>query len=123
MNDLATCKKTARAAGFARRKAAHEAGQPGAAGHLSEVLAGFRGVPLAGYMPIRSEIDPLPAMEEASAHGPVCVPVIRQAGQALIFSRWQPGSAMVLGPFGAMIPAIEVLQEPEILIVPLSHLI
>jgi len=63
-------KAAARKAAFARRKLAFDAGQ-GGAGHLSEVLAGYRGVPLAGYMPMRTEIDPLPAMEEASAHGPV----------------------------------------------------
>ncbi len=43
---------------------------------LSQVLGDHRGVPLAGYMPIRTEIDPLPAMAEAAAHGPVGVPVI-----------------------------------------------
>ena len=106
-------------AAFARRKAAHAAARPGAAALLAEVLAGYRGVPLAGYMPIRSEIDPLPAMAEAAAHGPVCVPVIHAAGQPLVFSRWQPGEEMTEGPFGAKIPAQEVLITPEILIVPL----
>lgn len=112
-------KAAARKAAFARRKAAH--GQAGAvqAGHLSEVLAGYRGVPLSGYMQIRTEIDPLPAMVEATAHGPVCVPVIRGAGQPLVFSRWSPDIAMTDGPFGARIPAEEHLIEPEILIVPL----
>ncbi len=119
MNDLATIKATARTAAFARRKAAHETAGPGRAGRLSEVLAGYRGVPLSGYMAIRTEIDPLPAMEEAAAHGPVAVPVIRAAGQPLVFSRWEPGVEMAQGPFGAMIPAHEELLIPEILIVPL----
>ena len=72
-------KAAARKAAFARRKAAHEAGHRGAAGHLSEVLAGYRGVPVSGYLPIRTEIDPLPAMAEAAAHGPVGVPVIQHS--------------------------------------------
>ena len=76
MNDLTEVKAVARKAAFARRKAAHEGAGPGRSGLLSEVLAGHRGVPLAGYMPIRTEIDPLPAMAEAAAHGPVGVPVI-----------------------------------------------
>ena len=119
MTGLSEIKQAARTAGFARRKQAHAQAGPGAAGHLSQVLAGYRGVALAGYMPIRTEIDPIPAMEEATAHGLVGVPVIRATGQALVFSRWQPDGAMVAGPFGARIPAQEDLIVPEILIVPL----
>lgn len=112
-------KAAARKAAFARRKLAHEAGHRGAAGHLSEVLAGYRGVPLAGYVPMRTEIDPLPAMAEATAHGPVGVPVIRAAGQPLVFSQWEPDCALVDGPFGAAVPAVQELITPELLIVPL----
>ncbi|SFO00541.1 5-formyltetrahydrofolate cyclo-ligase [Roseovarius lutimaris] len=119
MTDLADIKATARKAAFARRAAAHAARPPGEAGLLSSVLAGYRGVPLSAYMAIRSEIDPLPAMQEAAAHGPVCVPVIEAAGLPLKFSRWTPGSALREGPFGAMIPAVDDFIEPEILIVPL----
>ncbi|MFX0544254.1 5-formyltetrahydrofolate cyclo-ligase [Roseovarius sp. S1116L3] len=119
MSDLAAIKEAARRAAFARRRAAHAARGPAPAGHLSEVLAGYRGVPLAGYMPIRTEIDPLPAMEEAAAHGPVGVPVITAAGAPLVFSRWTPGCAMTDGPFGARIPEVEALITPQILIVPL----
>ncbi|MCV6585618.1 MAG: 5-formyltetrahydrofolate cyclo-ligase [Marinibacterium sp.] len=112
-------KTAARKAAFARRKAAHAEQAPGAAGHLSQVLAGYRGVPLAGYMPIRTEIDPLPAMAEAAAHGPVGVPVITGAGQPLRFSRWEPECDLVDGPFGARVPAAADYFEPEIVIVPL----
>jgi 5-formyltetrahydrofolate cyclo-ligase len=119
MIDLAAQKAAARKAAFARRKAAHGAGLVGRAGQLSQVLAGYRGVPLAGYMPLRSEINPLPAMEEAAAHGPVGVPVIMGEGQPLQFSLWEPGCAMKDGPFGAQIPAVEEFFEPEIVIVPL----
>jgi 5-formyltetrahydrofolate cyclo-ligase len=119
MTALAEIKAAARKAAFARRKAAHDLAFPGAAGHLSQVLAGYRGVPLAGYMPIRTEIDPLPAMAEAAAHGPVVVPVIVGAGLPLRFCRWQPGMAMKQGPFGAMVPEQDDFLDPEILIVPL----
>lgn len=112
-------KTEARKAAFARRKAAHEAAYRGAAGHLSQVLAGYRGVPLSGYLPIRTEIDPLPAMAEAAAHGLVGVPVIRAKGQPLMFSQWEPECALVDGPFGASVPAEERLIRPELLIVPL----
>ncbi|MFV0512165.1 MAG: 5-formyltetrahydrofolate cyclo-ligase [Jhaorihella sp.] len=123
MSELAALKAAARKAAFARRKAAHAAARgdsvPAPAAHLSSVLAGHRGVPLAGYMPIRTEIDPLPAMAEAAAHGPVGVPVILGAGQPLAFARWEPGAAMVQGMFGAPIPEHEDFIDPEIVIVPL----
>ncbi|WP_300586961.1 5-formyltetrahydrofolate cyclo-ligase [Marivita sp.] len=112
-------KAAARKAAFARRKLAHEAAHRGAAGHLSEVLAGYRGVPVSGYLPIRTEIDPLPAMAEAAAHGLVGVPVIRGAGLPLVFSQWEPDCALVDGPFAASVPAVERLITPEVLIVPL----
>ncbi|NHQ74260.1 5-formyltetrahydrofolate cyclo-ligase [Roseovarius gahaiensis] len=119
MTDLTQVKAEARKAAFARRKAAHATAGPAEAAHLSQVLAGHRGVPLSGYMAIRTEIDPLPAMEEAAAHGPVCVPVIQRLGLPLKFSRWTPGCALKEGPFGAMIPEVDDFIEPEILIVPL----
>jgi len=117
--DLAEIKATARKAAFLRRKAAFDARPPSVAGPLSGVLAGYRGVPIAGYMPIRTEIDPLPAMAEAAAYGPVGVPVITGMGQPLKFSRWQPEGALRDGPFGAKVPEQDDFFEPEILIVPL----
>lgn len=119
MTDLTEIKAAARKAGFARRKAAFDAANPGAAGRLSEVLAGYRGVPVSGYMPIRTEIDPLPAMAEAAAYGPVGVPVIQAAAQPLRFSRWTPEGTLRDGPFGAKVPEIDDYFDPEILIVPL----
>ena len=115
---LEAAKAGARAAALARRQAAHAAGTgPGA--HLSSVLAGHRGLPLSGYMPMRNEIDPLPAMTEAAAHGPVGVPVIRGRGQPLDFHLWTPDAAMLDGPFGARVPAAAQPMVPQILIVPL----
>ena len=119
MDDLTQIKADARKAAFQRRKAAFDMNKPGVAGHLSEVLAGYRGVPLSGYMPIRTEIDPLPAMAEAAAHGPVGVPVIQAKSTPLKFSRWQPDGALRDGPFGAKVPEADDYFEPEILIVPL----
>ncbi|MGB3243070.1 MAG: 5-formyltetrahydrofolate cyclo-ligase [Sulfitobacter sp.] len=116
---LAEIKSAARKAAFARRKPLFESATGAQAGYLSEVLAGYRGVPLSGFMPIRTEIDPTPAMAEACAHGLVGVPVIKAAGQPLGFAQWTPETKMVAGTFGAMIPAEPTFFEPEILIVPL----
>jgi len=119
VSDLAAEKTAARKAALARRKAAFDAAGPDASARLSSVVAGHRGVPLSGFMAIRTEIDPRPVMEEAAAHGPVCVPVIQGRGLPLRFSRWEPGMTMREGPFGAMIPVVDDFIEPEILIVPL----
>ncbi|MCF2904554.1 5-formyltetrahydrofolate cyclo-ligase [Octadecabacter sp. CECT 8868] len=115
---LQSRKDAARKAAFAARKAAHDAGLS-YAGHLSSVLAGYRGVSLAGYAQMRTEIDPTPAMAEASAHGPVAMPVIQAAGQPLKFREWTPDCLMVDGPFGAQVPEHGDWITPEILIVPL----
>ncbi len=112
-------KARARAEAFARRRAAHAGQGAGASDLLAGWLAERRGVPLAGYMPIRTEIDPRPAMAAACAHGPVAVPVIRGPGLPLDFARWTPGTEMTKGPFGAAVPATLDLVEPEILVVPL----
>ena len=119
MTDPVEIKAVVRKAAFARRKVAFDARPPGAAAHLSEFLAGYRGVPISGYLPIRTEIDPLPAMAEAAAYGPVGVPVIQGAGQALRFSRWAPEDALKDGPFGTKVPEVDDYLDPEILIVPL----
>ncbi|WP_108483068.1 5-formyltetrahydrofolate cyclo-ligase [Oceaniglobus ichthyenteri] len=116
---IADEKATARTAAFARRKTAFDTAMPGAGGLLSSVLAGHRGVPVSGFLPIRTEIDPTPAMAEAAAHGPVGVPVIMGRGQPLRFALWTPDCDLVRGPFGAMVPAKPDWMVPEILIVPL----
>jgi 5-formyltetrahydrofolate cyclo-ligase len=111
-------KAAARQAAFARRKQAH---QPGVAtaGYLSEVLAGYRGVPLAGYMAMRTEIDPSSAMAETAAYGSVGVPVIMGADQPLQFRVWEPDCEMIAGEFGAQIPASGAWMIPQIVVVPL----
>ncbi|MEP2534078.1 5-formyltetrahydrofolate cyclo-ligase [Shimia sp.] len=116
---LADIKAQARKDAFARRKQAFASAGPGQSAHLSEVLAGYRGVAMAGYMPIRTEINPQAAMAECAAHGKVGVPVIQGAGLALKFSEWEPDAPLREGPFGAQVPIKDQFFEPEILIVPL----
>lgn len=111
-------KAEARKAAFARRKAAHGAGRGGAAqANLRAALAPHAGKLLAGYMPIRTEVDPRPVMADWDA--PVGVPVIRGEGQPLDFHIWAPDAAMVEGPFGAAVPASARPMRPEVVIVPL----
>jgi len=119
VTELALRKDAARKAAFLRRKPLFDAAPAAQAGYLSEVLAGYRGVPLSGFMPIRTEIDPTPAMIEASAYGPVGVPVIVAPATPLLFARWTPDTPMTKGTFGALVPEQPEYFEPEILIVPL----
>lgn len=114
MNDI---KALARETAFAARKAAFAAGQGQAAEILADYLAGQGGKVLSGYMPMRTEIDPLPAM--AAHQGPVGVPVIIGKGQPLRFREWTPGTKLVEGAFKALIPEEGAWVEPEVLIVPL----
>ena len=94
---LAQVKAAARKAAFARRKAAQAAGGDVAARrHLSDWLAPHRGRVLAGYMPIRTEIDPRPVMAEMARHGPVGVPVIEGPGQPLKFRAWTPAAGWAM---------------------------
>jgi 5-formyltetrahydrofolate cyclo-ligase len=88
MTDLATIKTAARKAAFAARKFAFDASRGAQSSYLSEVLAGYRGVPIAGYAPMRTEINPLPAMAESTAYGPVGMPVIKAAATPLDFREW-----------------------------------
>ncbi len=114
MNEI---KALARTAAFARRAGAFAAGQGQAAEILADFLAPHAGKVLSGYMPMRTEINPLPAM--AAHQGPVGVPVILGKGQPLRFREWSPGVRMVEGAFKAMIPEEGAWVEPQVLIVPL----
>lgn len=110
-------KADARAEAFARRAVAHAAGQGQAAEILADFLASQAGKVLSGYMPMRSEIDPLPAM--AAHRGPVGVPVILAKASPLRFREWSPGCRLVEGAFKALIPEEGAWVEPEVMIVPL----
>ena len=68
---------------------------------------------------MRTEIDPVPALAAAAAHGPVGVPVIVAKDAPLRFRLWTPGCVTVPGTFGAPIPQSGDWMVPDILIVPL----
>jgi len=99
----------------ARAQGRSAAAEATAQRHLRAALEG--GGALAGYLPIRTEIDPRPVMAQHAA--PVGVPVIRGAGQALAFHLWRPDMALVEGPFGARVPQEGREMVPQVLIVPL----
>ncbi|MEM6679214.1 MAG: 5-formyltetrahydrofolate cyclo-ligase, partial [Pseudomonadota bacterium] len=107
METLVEIKATARKQAFAARKAAHAEGRAekaeAAADHVIAALGPLAvGTVVAGYSPIRTEIDPLPALARlAEAGARIALPVIAGAGLPLDFREWQPGAPLVDGPFGA----------------------
>ena len=123
MEPIATRKAAARTAAFAARKAAHaEAAQktPAATRALLQAIGPPQGLRIAGYLPIRTEIDPRPAMQALHAQGArLSVPVIAGEGQPLRFREWTPETPLVPGPFGAPVPETGAWITPQILIVPL----
>ena len=112
-------KKKVRKEAFINREKAFAADIGNSASLLSSVLAGYRGVPIAGYLPIKTEIDPLSVMEEASAHSLVGVPVVQGNSKPLKFARWEPGCDLKKGPFDVQIPVISNYFVPEVLIIPM----
>lgn len=114
---VAAQKAALRQAALAGRSLAAKHGQGQAVAHLQSVLQDHAGQVLAGYMPMRGEIDPLPSM--AAHQGPVAVPVIMAKGQPLQFRLWTPQSLMIEGAFKALVPATGDWAVPQILIVPL----
>ncbi len=122
---LAPLKAELRAAALAAR----EALTPGQRAAATEAIAA-RGLPfefaqgavVAGYSPIRSEVDPLPLMRKLAERGArLALPSVTARGHALIFRAWSPGDRLMLGALGIAEPspaASEVV--PEIMLVPLA---
>ena len=80
------------------------------------------GAVVAGYSPIRSELDPTPLMRALAAKGArLALPVITQRGQSLRFRIWHEGDRLLPGSLGILEPspaAAEVV--PDIVLVPLA---
>jgi 5-formyltetrahydrofolate cyclo-ligase len=124
METLAPEKRAARKAAAEIRAAAHaRAAGAGrlAAGHVLEAIGHLRGLQVvAGYLPFRSEIDPLPAMMALHGLGyRVCVPVIEGPGRPLAFRAWTPESRTERGPLGVRVPVGGDPLDPDLLLVPL----
>ena len=120
MTDLIPDKGAERKRAAARRKMAHEqASDPGQA--LIRHMPGLsEGAAVSGYLPIRSEIDPVPLMTRLFDLGhPICVPVIEAQAAPLKFRAWSPDAALIEGAYGAAIPETGDWVEPDVLLVPL----
>ena len=124
MSDPPT-KADLRAAALAKRDALDDDERAAAAQAIA-----LRGLPIeisrstvvAGYSPIRSEIDPIPLMQKLAAQGaPLALPVITARGQSLRFRVWSPGDRLMRGPLGILEPSPAAAEiVPDIVLVPLA---
>lgn len=76
---------------------------------------------IAGYLPMRGEMDITLLLKHFSLNGYNCaLPVVKARGQALSFRAWAPGDALTTGEFGIKIP-IEAAAEivPDVMLIPL----
>jgi 5-formyltetrahydrofolate cyclo-ligase len=79
------------------------------------------GAIVAGFMPMKSEINPLPLMRKLAAAGArLALPVVAGQGRPLIMRAWAFGEPLAAGVWGIRQPE-EAAPEvaPDILIVPL----
>ena len=126
-DSLVAVKAEARKTAYAARKAAKaadlNAGGAAAAAAADRFLASVSVAAddiVAGYRPIRTEIDPTPLMRALVERGArLCAPVIEAAEQPLLFRAWTPETPMIEGAFGAEVPAEGDWLEPTLLIAPL----
>jgi 5-formyltetrahydrofolate cyclo-ligase len=80
------------------------------------------GVVVAGYSPIRGELDPAPLMQRLADKGArLSLPVITARGQGLRFRSWSPDDRLVRGALGILEPSPGAAEvTPEIVLVPLA---
>jgi len=81
-----------------------------------------QGIVVAGYSPIRNEIDPFPLMRTLAAQGArLALPAVMARGKSLAFRAWSVDDRLTQGPLGILEPspaAAEVI--PDIVLLPLA---
>jgi 5-formyltetrahydrofolate cyclo-ligase len=84
-------------------------------------LAVAAGTIVSGFMPLKSEINPLPLMHKlADAGARLALPVVVGRGKPLTMRSWQWGEQLVPGVWGIREPGpAAATVEPDIVLVPL----
>ena len=114
-----------RIAALARRDALSDEARAAAADAIAKrgmPLAVKSGAVVAGYSPIRSEIDPAPLLRQLAEQGAkLALPAVMARGKSLAFRAWSPDDRLMMGPLGILepSPAAEELI-PDIMLVPLA---
>jgi len=122
--DFAAIKAELRREALARRDALPAAERAQAA---EAIAARAFPVPLksativSGFMPMKSEINPLPLMRKlAEAGARLALPVVAGRGKPLIMRAWGIGESLAAGVWGIRQPAASApAVAPDILLVPL----
>jgi 5-formyltetrahydrofolate cyclo-ligase len=80
------------------------------------------GAIVSGFMPMKSEINPLPLLKRLAAQGArLALPVVAGRGKPLIMRAWKLGAPLESGVWGiAQPPAAAPEVDPDILIVPFA---
>ena len=123
--DIATLKTRLRRAALARRDALAPDMRLRAAEAIADLVAGLdlpTGAIVSGFWPIRSEIDPRPALARLAARGhALALPVILDDGETMIFRRWRADDTLVAAGFGLSEPGPAAEEvAPDVLLVPLA---
>lgn len=92
-----------------------------AAGHLIREFQFEPGSIVAGYWPIRDELDSRPAMIRLIDGGqPLCLPVVVGEDAPLQLRLWNAGAPLYPSGFGTLAPEESApLVEPDVVLVPL----
>jgi 5-formyltetrahydrofolate cyclo-ligase len=114
-----------RTAALARRDALGDHERAAAAQAIAQrglPIAIKAGAVIAGYSPIRNEVDPFPLMQTLAAKGArLALPVVPARGKSLIFRAWSPNDRLMLGPLGILEPSPAAAElVPDIVLVPLA---
>ena len=75
---------------------------------------------VALYHPINSEINPLSLIEYLDIKNKtICLPMVVNKKQPLIFKPWRPGEEMFIGHYGISVPDNDQIVTPDLVICPL----
>ncbi len=122
---LAERKSALRRSAKRKRQAAHARLGLSASSLLSANFAAHvpiaPGAVIAGYAPIRDEMDVFPLLSMLAADGhPCALPVVTGPGEPLIFRQWQPGAALTEAAFGVSVPPATAAElVPDVVLVPM----
>ncbi len=80
------------------------------------------GIVVSGFMPMRSEINPLPLMRKLAAGGAqLALPVIQGRGKPLLMRAWSFGAPLEARQWGIKEPLNDApVVDPDVLLVPLA---
>jgi 5-formyltetrahydrofolate cyclo-ligase len=121
---IASAKSDLRKVALARRDALPAAERMAAAEAIAArafPIALPSGAIVSGFMPLNSEISPLPLMRKLSdGTARLALPVVVGRGLPLSMRAYAFGDALVKGVWGIRVPPPEALEvEPDVLLVPL----